>query len=308
MLFEEYRCCRLCPRDCSVDRTAGTRGRCGETATCRIASAEPHFGEEPPISGTRGSGTIFFSGCSSRCFFCQNHQISSGGHGMPVDFDDLVQVASRLILLGVHNLNFVTPDHFWPHIRALAQALRAKGHTIPLLFNGSGYVWPERVDDYAEHMDIFMPDFKFASADIAAACMGDARYPDLAMAAITKMVAHRGFLDPWDLSGLRPATRGVLVRHLVLPGEVENSLEALRRLRKEFGPLLPLSLMSQFHPVLGCHEKQMLTRRLRADEYRQVCDFAGELGFRNVFLQQSPDPSEFLPDFFNPHPFRGNRR
>lgn len=303
-----YAPCRLCPRDCGVDRAAGVRGFCGETAECRVASHGPHFGEEPSFSGTRGSGTIFFSGCSSRCFFCQNYQISNENAGRVVSPDELLAIGRELARSGAHNLNFVTPDHFWPHVARLCEALRREGVALPFLFNSSGYQRGDMIPRYAEWMDIFMPDFKFADGALAELCMGDARYPEIALRAISAMVESKGFLDPWDPTGARPAQRGVLVRHLILPDHVENTLAALRLLRREFGRLLPLSVMSQFHPVPACRERGELTRRIAAAEHERVREAVLELGFEHVYMQEHGDAVEFLPDFNKSEPFEGNAR
>ncbi len=304
----EYASCRLCPRECGVNRLAGRRGFCGETAVCRIASAEAHFGEEPPFTGRRGSGTIFFSGCSSRCFFCQNYQISQGGIGTELDMEELVAAAERLIGQGVHNLNFVTPDHFWPHIRDLAWELRRRGHSIPLLWNSSGYHRADRISEYAEAVDIFLPDFKFADSTLAHCVMGDGRYPEFALSSLRAMVEAKGFLEPFDETGGETARRGVLVRHLVLPGHIGNSIEVLRLLHREFGSELPLSLMSQFRPVAACRTRGMLARRLSLEEYRRVCDEAERLGFDRAFIQPEPGDEAFFPDFEKERPFEGNLR
>jgi putative pyruvate formate lyase activating enzyme len=302
-----YRNCRLCPRDCRVDRTAGRRGYCGETAVCRIASATAHFGEEPSFTGTRGSGTIFFTGCSSRCFFCQNHQISLGDQGLGLTPEDLLVTAESLIAKGVHNLNFVSPDHFWPHIRQLCRTLREKGVQLPFLFNTSGYQDAPWVAEYAKEIDIFLPDFKFTDPVLAKACMKDARYPDVALRGLREMVARKGFLRPWDPEGHETATAGVLVRHLVLPGCVDNSLDVIRLLHREFGPELPVSIMSQFKPMPGCREQGMLERPLTEEEYERVTDLVEELGFECAYVQPGTGDDDFLPDFTEDEPFEGNR-
>ena len=306
--MKRYQTCRLCPRDCGADRAAGQTGVCGESAECRIASVGAHFGEEPCFTGTRGSGALFFSGCSSQCFFCQNHQISLGHHGRAVDAEQLHALAHQLIHSGVHNLNFVSPDHFWPHIEQLCRRLRAEGETLPFLFNSSGYQVPDMVELYAGWMDIFMPDFKFADPDLALACMRDSRYPEITLEAVRRMVAAKGFLEPWDPEGGALAQRGVLVRHLVLPGYVENSFAVLRLLRAEFGPLLPLSVMSQYRPVDLCIERQLIDRTVTPVEYERVCNLVVELGFRNVYLQPHSGDLDFLPDFEREEPFAGNRK
>ena len=275
---------------------------------CRIGAACVHRGEEPSFGGTHGSGTIFFSGCSCRCFFCQNRQISRCGTGRQVTPAELHAAALRLIESGVHNLNFVTADHFWPHVRDLCRRLRHEGHTLPFLYNCSGYQCCDLVDEVSELMDIFVPDLKFMSPDLARECMGDPRYPELALAALRLMVERRGFLDVWDPSGQRVARQGVLVRHLVLPGEVENSLSTLRVLRSEFGRLLPLSLMSQFQPTVACSENARFMRAVTAEEYQRVCGLAEELGFVTVYVQPEFGDLDFFPDFESEEPFGAGRQ
>ena len=307
--FEAYQHCTLCPRDCKTDRTKGALGFCGESAACRISFIGPHFGEEPSFTGSKGSGTIFFSGCSSQCFFCQNYQISIQHDGRAITPPELLTEVRSLLTRGVHNLNFVTPDHFWPHIQSLCRTLQEEGIKIPKLFNSSGYQKPERVTEYSEFMDIFLPDFKFAEPELARTCMGDARYPETALKALREMVRLKGFLEPWDPTGSQTASRGVLVRHLVLPGHIENSLKVLKLLHTEFGPGLPLSVMSQFRPVPGCTEKQELQRGLQVVEYDQVLDLVEELGFERVYTQELKEETDFFPDFKDPvDPFQGNRK
>ncbi|OQA51033.1 MAG: Radical SAM superfamily protein [Candidatus Omnitrophica bacterium ADurb.Bin292] len=307
--LDQYHNCQLCPRKCKVDRSRGKVGVCGETSELRISHVGPHFGEEPSISGSRGSGTIFFDGCSSRCFFCQNYQISAAHHGEIYSADRFFETVKDLIDKKVHNLNFVTPDHFWPHIKELCLKLRALSFPIPKVFNSSGYQLPEMISEYSEFMDIFMPDFKFADPDLARECMGDERYPEIALEAIREMVDARGFLDPWDPSGERVAERGVLVRHLVLPGHVENSLETLDQLHAEFGDGLPISVMSQFRPVPACFAKNSLTRGVTPQEYDLVLAKVKELGFEKVYTQILSDQTDYLPDFNNSgDPFPGHRK
>ena len=306
--FALYQHCTLCPRDCKVDRTKGPLGFCGESAACRVAFIGPHFGEEPSFTGSKGSGAIFFSGCSSQCFFCQNYQISIQHDGRVITPAELLSEVRALLLKDVHNLNFVTPDHFWPHIQSLCHALREEGIKVPRLFNCSGYQKPERVEAYAQEMDIFLPDFKFAEPEFAKMCMRDARYPEIALEALREMVKFKGFLEPWDTTGLQTANHGVLVRHLVLPGHVENSLKVLRLLHKEFGPGLPLSVMSQFRPVPGCFQRKKLQRALSSEEYGQALDLVEKLGFEKVYTQDLKEEAAFLPDFKNPeNPFPGNK-
>jgi putative pyruvate formate lyase activating enzyme len=307
MNLDEYKDCRLCPRQCGVNRLDGKKGYCRETAVCRIASVGPHFGEEPSFSGQKGSGTFFFSGCSSRCLFCQNYQISIENKGYEFSEDQLLQAALSLIEQGGHNLNFVTPDHFWPHIRNLCETLRARGETIPFLWNSSGYQEPSLIEDYARHIDIFLPDFKFADPKLAETCMHDRRYPEIAMASLRKMVELKGFLTPWDPTGRQTAWQGVLVRHLVMPGCVDNSLQVLRLLATEFGRLLPLSIMSQFEPIPNCEKCRLFTTRVSSKDYQRVCDEVETLGFKHVYIQPDMGDMAFMPDFDREQPFDGNQ-
>ena len=303
-----YRTCRLCPRDCGADRVRGQKGLCGETAECRIATVGPHFGEEPSFTGTNGSGAVFFSGCSCRCVFCQNYQISLNGKGRGTTTEELEQACLRMVEQGVHNLNFVTPDHFWPHIRELCQRLRQQNVDLPFLYNCSGYQRVELLDEIAQHMDIFMPDFKFADPALANECMGDRRYPDIAMAAVRRMVELKGFLAPWDDTGSVPAQHGVLVRHLVLPGHPDKSIALLENLHREFGAGLPLSVMSQFRANPACLQQGLFPEKLPMAEYEKVCATAERLGFDRVYIQPEAGDDEFRPDFEQEEPFPGNRR
>jgi putative pyruvate formate lyase activating enzyme len=302
-----YRDCRLCPRACGVDRTKGKqRGFCGETDQLRVGHMGPHFGEEPPVSGTNGSGTVFLSGCSLRCSFCQNHQISLEGMGdalSPLEFvtklEDLIRVRQ------VHNLNFVTPDHFFPHIFEAIGNLRKRGVETPVLFNTSGYQSLELLRQAENFADMYLPDFKYSDGSLAESLSKCRDYPVLALSALAEMVRQKGFLDVFE-TGADIASKGVLVRHLILPGHVDNSMGALTTLFLEFGKNLPISLMSQYHPVRR-QKIEALNRRLVREEFAAVYDHARSLGFINLFVQFPPDYADedlrFLPDFRKPSPF-----
>jgi len=267
----------------------------------------PHFGEEPCVSGKNGSGTVFFSGCSCGCFFCQNYQISHQGMGRIYTEDEFFAELKELAARGVHNLNFVTPDHFWPQIRRVLVRLREDGMEIPFLWNTSGYCLAEMVREQTRLVDVFLPDFKFSDGALAERCMGDARYPELALAAISEMVDATGFLRPYDETGEMTATRGTLVRHLVLPGQFENSIRALDLLYEHFGPRLPLSIMSQFMPMPECSARGMFTTKVDRAMYEEVCRHAEELGFTRIFAQLDSGDDGFAPDFSQDNPFAANR-
>jgi putative pyruvate formate lyase activating enzyme len=323
-LVSLYRACELCPRRCGVDRTAGRKGFCGETALLRLAAVEAHLGEEPPISGTHGSGTVFFSGCALRCRYCQNYQISHDGLGREWILEAVVDrlqglCAARMI----HNVNFVTPDHFLPHTASLVQCLRRRGIRMPAVYNLSGYQRVVSLRLIETVADIYLPDFKYADTDLAARLSNCPDYPRVALDAVAEMVRQKGFLDTFASGGDRetaspntaklnsPASSGVLVRHLILPGHVSNSLQVLDMLFLEFGQDIPLSLMSQYVPVRRFDPGSPLNRPVQRAEFGEVFRHARALGFRNLFVQYPEETtggeSPFLPDFLAANPFPGNR-
>ncbi|MBW2055926.1 MAG: radical SAM protein [Deltaproteobacteria bacterium] len=322
-IFSCYKACRLCPRQCGIDRTSGQKGFCGEGAHMRIAAIVAHHGEEPPISGKRGSGAVFFAGCSLGCLFCQNHQISREGVGRVWSVQE---VADRLVELyeesGIHNVNYVTSDHFFPHTMEIANLLQERGVRIPVVHNLSGYQSLESLRMIESASDIYLADFKYGESALAQSLARCADYPAVALEALSEMVRQKGFLDTFSGSDenlatwsqgesiLSTAGKGVLVRHLILPGYVENSLEVLKMLFLEFGRDLPLSLMSQYAPVRRFPSGSPLNRRVTGKEFDMVLDYALELGFRNLFVQYPDGEGEslpFLPDFRETDPFPATR-
>ena len=312
-LIEFYENCVLCPRQCRVNRVVDSAdskvGYCGETHQLRVAHVGPHFGEEPPISGKNGSGTIFFTGCSLKCSFCQNHQISHHGLGAGTSLEELgAEVIDMVEHDHIHNINFVTPDHFFPHIFQLGSLLRRNGFNLPIVYNLSGYQSVAALKSAKDYVDIYLPDYKYSDALLASALSKCRNYPQAALEAIAEMVSQKGFLDS-SFTDAPLATKGVLVRHMVLPGKVSNSINALTTLFVEFGPDLPLSLMSQYHPVLP-QENDDLNRPVSEEEFDRIYYHAKELGFKHLFVQflekdtgQRRANSPFLPDFKNPDPF-----
>jgi putative pyruvate formate lyase activating enzyme len=302
-LYDE---CRLCPRECGVDRRNGRRGYCGEGDDVRVGYIGPHFGEEPPITGEFGSGTVFFTGCSLQCSFCQNHQISRGGTGRKLTVEELLErVAGMIRERGVHNVNMVTPDHFFPHVFRLTELLKESGYPLPILYNISGYQSVAMIRMAEPLVDIYLPDFKYSDREISARLSGSGDYPERALEAIAEMIRQKGFIEPTE--GTSTAKRGVLVRHMILPGSVRNSLDVLTTLFLEFGPGLPLSLMSQYTPVRE-HRMEDLNRELESGEFEAVYRHALDLGFERLFVQfpeERPHPSRrpFLPDFRKENPF-----
>lgn len=310
-----FRNCQLCPRDCRADRTAAAPpqpGYCGESAQLRVAAIEAHFGEEPPISGTCGSGTVFFSGCSLKCIYCQNYQISHLHLGKYRTVAQVVAQIERLVQdRHIHNVNFVTPDHFFPQTIAIVNSLHRQGISLPIVYNLSGYQRIESLRLIAPVATIYLPDFKYSDAALAKRLSNASDYPAMALKAIAEMVRQQGFLDSFDAGDAAAAiiaTHGVLVRHLILPGQIKNSIDALTTLFTEFGRALPLSLMSQYYPVRR-YRLTFLNRTGTEEEFQAVYQHALALGFNNMFVQ-FPDSAAserpFLPDFTRSHPFAGN--
>jgi putative pyruvate formate lyase activating enzyme len=305
-LAPRERSCDLCPRDCRVDRTREASGFCRSGSQAVLAGALLHYGEEPVLSGTAGppgpgSGTIFFSGCNLKCLFCQNHQISWGLEGRPVSDEELAALMLRLQEDGAYNINLVSPTHLIvPILRALRIAFD-KGLSVPLVYNSNGYEKAEVVERLAGVVDVYLPDLKYHSPEPAARYSGARDYFERASAAIAEMFIQQPDLV-LDDGGI--ASRGLIIRHLVLPGRTEDSMRILDWIAESLTPSMALSLMSQYHP---CHQApDEIRRALAPGEYRAVLDRARARGFENLFLQ--PDgfgPDEHLiPDFRRADPFR----
>ena len=314
-LHKYFEKCRLCPRECGINRMTGGQnaslGFCGETYQLRVAHVGPHFGEEPPITGQNGSGTVFFSGCSLKCSFCQNFQISHLGRGTVLRADQLLERVIGMINRDhVHNINFVTPDHFFPSVFHISALLKERGFDLPIVLNLSGYQSTEMINLAGDYADIYLPDYKYADKLLASELSHCRDYPRVALEAIAEMLRQKGFLEA--AMGKGPlAKRGVLVRHLILPGYVENSINALTGLFVEFGPELPVSLMSQYYPIRK-QKDISLNRFVLREEFQKVYHHALDLGFEHLYVQFPEEASygkqaPFLPDFDKAKPFRGGK-
>lgn len=280
--------CTLCPRRCGADRTRGV-GLCGGSDRVRIARAAPHFWEEPCISGSRGSGAIFFSGCTLGCAFCQNRAISSGNFGREISPERLLAVCRELRETGVHNLNFVTADHQLPLIWEILPQIRALG--LPIVWNCGGYESDAVLDALADFVDVWLPDLKFFDPALSSRFCGVSDYFGVAIRAIRRMADLSG--KPVFRDGL--LIRGTMVRHLVIPGCRKDSLNLLSALRERFAPdEILLSLMSQYTPNGAPGAPN---RRLTTFEYQSVADFAVGLGYEGYFQEKSSAKEEYTPPF-----------
>ena len=284
-----YSDCRLCPRQCGVDRTAGQLGFCRMPAGAVAARAAPHYWEEPPVSGSFGSGAVFFSGCTLRCRFCQNAPISAGGFGKALTAAELRGCFERLIDEGCQNINLVTAAHFLPTvIEALSPKL-----PVPVVYNCGGYERVEALRALEGLVDVYLPDYKYADPALAGRLSAAPDYPEVARAAIAEMLRQTG---PAALveGELR---RGTLVRHLVLPGHVENSLDAVQWMAEEAAPQgAMVSILGQYCPMPGMVPP--MDRRVTRDEYAGVLSWARLCGLKDFFYQDLDSASsEYIPDF-----------
>lgn len=279
---EMLRRCVLCPRECGVDRHGEERGFCGAGAEVEISSANAHFGEEPPISGSRGSGTIFLTHCNLKCVFCQNYPISHMGNGKAVTNRDIVEHMLNLQKRGCHNINFVTPTHYMPQIAEAVVAAAEKGLRIPIVYNCGGYESLEALRLLDGLIDIYMPDIKYVDPEMSTKYSGVADYFECASLAVKEMHRQVGDLQ-MDSEGI--ATRGLLIRHLVMPGGALDSARVFRFIADEISPDTFVSVMAQYFPAFKAVDMSEIAERLRPEEYRQAVDAAEEAGLARGWIQ-----------------------
>lgn len=290
--------CDLCPRKCLVDRKKGEKGICGQTENLKVARAALHFWEEPCISGEAGSGAVFFSGCPLHCVFCQNENIANGTVGKEISLERLVDIFLELQEKGANNINLVTPGHFVPQIvKALDQA-KKEGLTLPVVYNTSSYEMVDTIRMLDGYVDIYLPDFKYMSPVLSKKYSHAPDYAQVAKAAIAEMVRQTGkavFVNG-DEDNL--ILRGTIVRHLTLPGCMEDSMQILKYLHETYGDTIYISIMNQFTPLSNLEKYQELNRRITDEEYETLVDYAIEIGIENGFIQEGDTAEEsFIPAF-----------
>lgn len=286
--------CRLCPRMCGIDRRIN-KGYCRCGAQVRIARAALHFWEEPCISSSRGSGTVFFSGCPLGCVYCQNHEISRGGGGREISPERLAEIFLELQAQGAHNINLVTAT---PYVHEVCRALgiARPDLRVPVVYNCGGYERVETLRELAGYVDVYLPDIKYKSAELSSRYSNAADYFDIASQAVAEMISQTGSIE-YDGEGLM--TRGVIVRHLVLPGCVNDSMEILRWISAHLPKgKYKLSLMSQYTPPPGLEGYNEINRRITSLEYDRVVREAVRLGLTDGYMQQRSSASAaFTPPF-----------
>lgn len=286
--------CDICPRNCNIDRTQLT-GLCGEKDEIRLARAALHFWEEPCISGKSGSGTIFFSGCNLRCIYCQNRKIASGLIGKTVTDERLIEICYELKEKGANNINFVTPTHYTEKIIKTIDTLKSKNFDLPFVWNTSGFEKPETIMKLKDRASIYLTDFKYLSPDLSKKYSNAYSYPEFAKKSLDIMVENSPDLIFKD--GL--LKKGVIIRHLILPGHVDASINVMSYLFSRYGNTVIYSIMNQYTPPSDIKlEYDNLNRKLTKYEYEKVVDHCLKLGIENAYIQDGETQKEsFIPEF-----------
>lgn len=291
--------CTICPRKCGVDRTNGALGFCRQPATFTLARAALHFWEEPCLSGTSGSGAIFFSGCNMQCVFCQNHEIALSNHGKSISAERFVQICFELQEKGANNINLVTPTHFVPLIIPALQQAKRQGLALPIVYNSSGYESVDTLRCLEGLVDIYLPDLKYCNSDLSATLSKAPDYFQVATKAIQEMVRQVGTPKIDERTGLMQS--GVIVRHLCLPEQSKDTKKILRYLYTTYGNQIYLSIMNQYTPmpqIKNVTELSYLHHPVSDAQYEKIIQFAIALGIENAFIQEGETQSDsFVPDF-----------
>lgn len=287
--------CSLCPRMCGTDRAAGQKGFCGGGNLLRVARAALHYWEEPCISGESGSGTVFFSGCTMRCVFCQNKEISRSEVGKEITIERLAEIYLELAAKGANNINLVTPMHYAPQIIAALDIARKNGLTLPIVWNTGGWERRESIAAVRDYADIWLSDFKYFDSSLGESLSKAPNYFSVAAAALDQMVKQtcEPVFDENDIM-----RRGVIVRHLMLPGHLDDTKNVLRFLYENYGDSIWISIMNQYTPMCSDPRFPELSRTVSDEEYNEAIDFACELGIENAFVQEGGTVGEsFIPPF-----------
>ena len=287
--------CNLCPRECNADRGLGKMGFCKVPNQIKVARAALHFWEEPCISGEEGSGTVFFSGCNLRCVYCQNKKIAEGVYGREITVDRLAAIFMELQDKGANNINLVTPSHYVPQIIEALSRAKDRGLKLPIVYNSSAYEKVEILRLLEGYVDVYLPDFKYMNKELSKKYSAAENYSELAKQTINEMVRQVG-TPKFDERGI--LQKGVVVRHLVLPGCEWDSKQIIQYLHSTYKNDIFISILSQFTPIEGLDKYPEINRKVSKKEYEDVVDFAIDLGVENGFIQEGDVAEEsFIPDF-----------
>jgi putative pyruvate formate lyase activating enzyme len=295
--------CRLCPRKCAVDRIHGEPGYCGTGSGFSISSIFNHKGEEPVISGSKGICNIFFTGCNLKCIYCQNHQISRPDSTRNLKtLDEVIESILEIMDTGIHTVGFVSTSHVVPQVLAIIRALKERNLKPVIVYNTNGYERPEIIKQLEGLVDVYLPDFKYISPDLAKKYSDASDYPEFAGKAIKEMYRQKGSTLFTNDEG--QAESGILIRHLVLPGHARESIKVLRFIAEEISTGIHLSLMSQYYPCDKAIGHPQIGRVLTKMEYQSVVEEMYRLGFRNGWLQDLDSYINYIPDFEKDEPFK----
>ncbi|MDP1623822.1 MAG: radical SAM protein [Bacteroidales bacterium] len=296
--------CSLCPRNCQTDRLSGRLGWCNSDVSFNIGSICIHRGEEPAISGTDGICNIFFTNCNLQCIYCQNHQISdnqASRTGYRMEIGEVIRQVTTILDQGINRVGFVSPSHFIPHVKVIISIIQSLGYKPVWVYNTNGYDKAETLMTLEGVIDVFLPDLKYLDPEIARKYSGAHDYPEFAKKALKEMYRQKGAALITDEDDT--AVSGIIVRHLVLPGQVANSLAVLRFLAGELSPRIHVSLMAQYYPTKQVKNHPQLGRGVTKAEYRQVTEEMEKCGLFNGWIQEFESSEFYRPDFNNTHPF-----
>ena len=302
--LEELNDCSFCPRNCHADRFGKNLGYCKADASFRVSSIFAHRGEEPVISGNNGICNIFFTNCNLQCIYCQNIQISCNTNDYSREKTSLTEILVQITAIlnsGINLVGFVSPSHYVPHVKVIIDSLRELGYDPVFVYNTNGYDRPEVIRSLDGYIHVYLPDYKYSDPELSKKYSGARDYPEVALAALKEMFRQKGVLLPLDKGGY--AQCGIVIRHLVLPGHPENSINAIRTIAKELSNEIHISLMSQYYPTRQVMHHDFLGRTLKAREYYRVVDEMAALGFENGWVQELSSHRSYRPDFDAQKPF-----
>ena len=293
--MNKYENCLLCPRKCGINRSTGQTGVCGVSSEIKVARAALHYWEEPCISGKRGSGAVFFSGCSLHCVFCQNREISDGKEGKVISKERLSDIFIELADKGANNINLVTPGQYIPDIVWAVNDAKSRGMKLPIIYNTSGYENVTELKLLEDIVDVYLPDFKYMDSTLSAMYSRAKDYPSVAKQALSEMVRQLPDVVIDDATGL--IQKGVIVRQLLLPGHVNDAKAVLKYLYDTYHDHVYISMMSQFTPI-ALKDYPEINRTVTRREYERLVDYALEIGITNAFIQEGDVAKDsFIPAF-----------
>ena len=294
-MLDKLKKCEICPHNCKANRLDGKMGRCKCNDKVKLALASVHHFEEPCISGKNGSGTVFFSGCNLNCKFCQNYEISQLGKGVEISIDELADVFIKQQSKGVHNINLITPTMYVYQIMEAIKIARKNGLNIPIIYNSNGYENVQTIKDLEGYIDVYLPDLKYYDNEIGLKYSGIKNYFQYASKAILEMYNQVGS-PKFDKN--RIITKGLMIRHLVLPNNIENSKKVLKWIKENINEDVYINIMAQYFPTYKAKDIKELNRKLSKDEYEKIENYVYELDIKNGYMQELGEhEEEYVPDF-----------